>query len=99
MSTVVVTASELQNTLLDYKIHLTGETSSTQSSHSGDQTRSVENPQDWPTDRRRVPVYRPVDRNRDVEGRPNGSNPIERGFLTIMFTGVVLNAVWALHTS
>jgi hypothetical protein len=72
----IATATELQGVLEDYKIHLTGDRSSSEQA-----------------DHRRVPDYRPVDRNRDVEGRPNGENAFARAFLTIMFTGVVMNAV------
>lgn len=95
MSTTIVTTTELQNVLADYKIHLTGDNPSNQtsSSSSRNETRTVENPAGWPRDHRRVPDYRPIDRNRGAEERPNGSNGFERGFLTIMFTGVVLNAV------
>ncbi|PMD62253.1 uncharacterized protein K444DRAFT_507756, partial [Hyaloscypha bicolor E] len=79
--------------LEDYKIHLTGDKSSSEQAEST--PRAATNPPDWPTDHRRVPDYRPVDRNRDVEGRPNGENAFARAFLTIMFTGVVMNATAA----
>jgi hypothetical protein len=96
MSTTTVTASELENVLGDYKIHLTGDNSTSHNFIQEARTTASpihRNPANWPRDHRRVPDYRPVDKNRDAEGRPNGSNPPERGFLTIMFTGVVLNAV------
>ncbi|KUJ07455.1 uncharacterized protein LY89DRAFT_631004 [Mollisia scopiformis] len=90
MSTTV-TASQIEEVLGDYKIHLTGYDGSTEPS-STQETPRVVNPPNWPTDHRRVPDYRPIDRNRDAEGRPNGSILPERIFLTLMFTGVVLNA-------
>jgi hypothetical protein len=95
MSTTVVTTSELENVLQNYKIHLTGQSSTTSSSSQEPQMRAIssQNPPNWPVDYRRVPDYRPVDTTRDVEGRPNGNNGLERGFLTVMFTGVFLNAV------
>jgi hypothetical protein len=86
-----VTATELQGVLEDYKIHLTGESSSSEQQETT--IPRVSNPPNWPTDHHRVPDYRPVDRNRDAEGRPNGDNAFETVFLTIMFTGVVMNAV------
>ncbi|PMD39396.1 hypothetical protein L207DRAFT_460013 [Hyaloscypha variabilis F] len=89
----IVTATELQGVLEDYKIHLTGE-SLTSEQQETTITR-VSNPPNWPTDHHRVPDYRPVDRNRDAEGRPNGDNAFETVFLTIMFTGVVMNATAA----
>jgi hypothetical protein len=89
------TATELQGVLEDYKIHLTGQNPAPEQSEP---LTAVSNPPDWPTDHRRVPDYRPVDRTRDAEGRPNGENGFERVFLTIMFTGVVMNAVSIIAT-
>jgi hypothetical protein len=86
----VATATELQGVLEDYKIHLTGEHPSSEQSEA---TTVVTNPPGWPTDHRRVPNHRPVDKNRDVDSRPNGENAFEKVFLIIMFTGVVMNAV------
>jgi hypothetical protein len=86
----IATVTELQGVLEDYKIHLTGQNSALERSEP---LTTVSNPPDWPTDHRRVPDYRPVDSTRDAEGRPNGENAFERVFLTIMFTGVVMNAV------
>ena len=86
----IATATELQGVLEDYKIHLTGDNPSSEQSEA---PTEITNPPGWPTDHRRVPNYRPVEKNRDAEGRPNGEGAFERGFLTIMFTGVVMNAV------
>ncbi|PMD19587.1 hypothetical protein NA56DRAFT_750292 [Hyaloscypha hepaticicola] len=88
----IATATELQGVLEDYKIHLTGDNPSSEQSEA---PTEITNPPGWPTDHRRVPNYRPVDKNRDAEGRPNGEGAFERGFLTIMFTGVVMNATAA----
>jgi hypothetical protein len=87
----IATATELQNVLEDYKIHLTGYDSTQDVSEAT--TAAVSNPDNWPIDRHRIPNYRPIDRNRDAEGRPNGTILPERIFLTLMFTGVVMNAV------
>jgi len=56
-------------------------------------TISVENPVDWPQNYRRVPPYRPINRNLDRGQRPDGTNPIERVFFFTMLHGVWLNAV------
>lgn len=90
--TTTITTTEVQSVLSDYKIHLTGE-QSTSSQQESESTASFQNPPDWPTDRRRVPDFRPIDYTRTSEERPNGSNAFERAFLTIMFTGVATNAV------
>lgn len=94
-----VTATQLNDVLEDYKIHLTGYDASAESASTTATPRAVSNPPNWPTDRRRVPDYRPIDRNRDAEGRPNGSVLPERIFLTLMFTGVVTNAVSRVSSS
>ena len=96
-TTTVIATSELQNVLGDYKIHLTGDNSTT--NIPVQELRAPGNPENWPVDYRRVPDYRPIDRNRGMEERPNGSNGFEQGFLIIMFTGVVTNAVSKEHDS
>lgn len=92
-STTTVTAQEIQSVLTDYKIHLTGDNSANEELIPTHAPAIAENPSNWPMNHRRVPDFRPIDRNRGVEERPNGSNPFEQGFLIVMFTGVVANAV------
>jgi len=99
--TNVVTISELE-TLSDYTVHLTGydttNSSATPSSNpppSNTTGESYSNPSTWPTDHRRVPDYRPIDRTRDPADRPNGNNGFERAFLRIMFGGLFMNATAA----
>lgn len=53
------------------------------------------NPADWPTEHRRVPAYRPVNTELDQGERRVYQNPIERAFITVMFTGVFLESVSA----
>jgi hypothetical protein len=92
--TTTITTEEFQTVLSDYTIRLTGqEESAAPQQESQSTTQLVHNPESWPTDRRRIPNYRPIDRSRTQEERPNGSNGFEQAFLTMMFTGVVLNAV------
>lgn len=93
MSTPVVT-SELQHVLSDYKLHLTGydDSNSTSESHESSMPQT-QNPPSWPTNRNRIPPYRPINRILDPEMRPRGSNAAEFIFINIMFTGVFLNAV------
>lgn len=87
----------LQSTLQDYEIHISGDNTN---EANIDTTLNpspiftlVHNPPGWPRDHNRIPNYRPLNRNLNLEERPNGSNGIERTFLFIMFTGVALNAV------
>ena len=57
---------------------------------------STGNPANWPTEFRRVPPYRPVNRNLDRSERPNGSNPVEAVVANIMLQGVQLQSVSGL---
>jgi len=86
--------TDLQNVLNDYKLHLTGydDSNSTSEPH-GSSILPTQNPPNWPTDRNRIPPYRPINRSLDPEERPRGSNAAEFVFINIMFTGVFLNAV------
>lgn len=87
----VFTTSELEGVLSDYTIRLTGYDPTT-GDRSETTTNTISNPPNWPTDHHRIPNYRPIDRNRDAESRPNARG-FERVFLTIMFSGVAMNAV------
>ena len=91
-----VAQTQLQEVLEDSKIHLTGygpSAASTSSASTEHTTRTVSNPPNWPTDHRRVPDYRPIEYGRDAEERPNGTVLPETIFISIMFTGVFINAV------
>jgi hypothetical protein len=56
------------------------------------------NPPDWDTEHRRVPAYRPINTELDQSERRVYQNPIERAFITTMFTGVFLEAVSLWNT-
>lgn len=62
--------------------------------HPAPQSQS-NNPANWPTDHRRIPAYRPVNTELDQSERRVYQNPIERAFIGVMFTGVLLEAVSA----
>lgn len=51
------------------------------------------NPPDWPTNYRRVPPHRPVNRHLDPAERPNGASTGEYVFVNVMLNGVRLNSV------
>ncbi|ESZ93898.1 hypothetical protein SBOR_5719 [Sclerotinia borealis F-4128] len=90
-----ITISALQ-TLAEYDIHHTGEevvTSGITSPNTSNVPTIVENPPSWPQNQHRVPNHRPINRHLNFSERPNGSNGAERVFITVMFTGVALNAV------
>ncbi|RMD44988.1 hypothetical protein DV735_g75, partial [Chaetothyriales sp. CBS 134920] len=73
--------------LADYELH-----------HSGDETTEeeplpktpalTENPRWWPTDHRRIPPHRPINRDLDRSLRPAGRSPVEAWFIFTMLGGV-----------
>lgn len=90
--------STLHSTLQDYEIHVTGDTGDIdQTLNERGSSSSDQNPPYWPRDHHRVPNYRPINRNLNLDERPRGSNPIERAFIFAMFTGVAMNAVRKVH--
>lgn len=50
-------------------------------------------PDGWDTSHRRVPSYRPINRTRDLSEVRVYVNQAERAFVTVMFTGLFVNAV------
>ena len=68
-------------------------------------TRAVEeapgasNPLWWPDNYRRIPAYRPINRNLDQNQRRVYTSFGERVFLTAMFTGVEVNVVRGVSPS
>jgi hypothetical protein len=84
------TTYTLQSTLADYDLHHSGDVDTSLNAHP---TPSAQNPSDWPTEHRRIPEYRPVNRELDQSERRVYLNPIEQVFVGVMFTGVFLESV------
>jgi hypothetical protein len=84
----------LRTVLADYELHHSPETEPLDTSLNAHPTPSSShsNPSYWPIDARRVPDYRPVNRNLDQNERRVYQNGIERAFVGVMFTGVWLEA-------
>ncbi|RAL07222.1 uncharacterized protein BO97DRAFT_264780 [Aspergillus homomorphus CBS 101889] len=76
--------------LSDYELHHSGQVNTSQSSES---TASSTQPANWPTDHRRVPAYRPVNRGQNLSERAAGANAAEFVFIQTMLHGCWLNAV------
>ncbi|TGO07807.1 hypothetical protein BTUL_0244g00040 [Botrytis tulipae] len=93
-----------RQTLAEYDIHHTGDGRAMNDMILPPDTsnipENVDNPSSWPRDQYRIPNYRPINRHLIAAERPNGSNGAERVFMTLMFTGVSLNAgaarVWGM---
>lgn len=54
---------------------------------------SRRNPEDWPTQHRDVPPFKPINRDLDISTRPGGANMAERIFITTLLNGCRINAV------
>ncbi|KAK1848441.1 hypothetical protein CCHR01_08903 [Colletotrichum chrysophilum] len=94
-TTEVTEYSTLENNLTDYVLHPSGSSASTQSHNENISTPLAlpPNTSNWPTQYRRIPPYRPVNRHLDQAERPNGVNGIEFLFVTVMLNGVHLQSV------
>jgi hypothetical protein len=82
----------LQAVLADYDLRHTEELDTSLNTHSAP-SPSQQNPNDWPTEHRRVPAYRPINTGLDQSERRVYLNGIERAFVNVMFTGVYLESV------
>jgi hypothetical protein len=87
-TTTTTTTTQTLSVLADYEVHHSG--ADHESEHE-----PVTSPQpvEWPTHHRRMPEFRPTNRNLSFEERPGGSNPAEMVFIQVMLHGVWLNAV------
>lgn len=95
-----VSASVLQ-VLTDYDLHHSGDPARPRTPQSPNQrpepVRQAEDPENWDTEHRRVPPYRPVDPSLLGPERPGGTNPIETAFIYTMLNGVGLVGVSLCH--
>lgn len=86
-----------RETLNDYRLHLTAVTTQNEFLSSPEEAplaaASVGNPENWPTDFRRIPPYRPVNRNLDMSERPFGWTPAGRVIVNMMMYGVAIQSV------
>jgi hypothetical protein len=89
------TTQTVLHVLADYNLHHSGDPSEPAPPNCNT-TADGENPPNWDTDHRRVPPYRPVNRNLDVTLRPGGTSVAETVFIATMLNGVHLTAVSCL---
>lgn len=80
------TTTQTISLLADYEVHHSG-------SDAVNERETLPQPVEWPTHHRRIPAFRPTNRNLSFEERPGGSNPGEMVFIQVMLHGVWLNAV------
>ncbi|KAJ5353342.1 hypothetical protein N7452_002316 [Penicillium brevicompactum] len=79
------TTTQTISLLADYEVHHSG-------SDAVNERETPPQPVEWPTHHRRIPAFRPTNRNLSFEERPGGSNPGEMVFIQVMLHGVWLNA-------
>ncbi|RHZ62435.1 uncharacterized protein CDV56_100060 [Aspergillus thermomutatus] len=95
MSTTATTTQTNTNTLsilADYELHHSGSEEPQSSEREPVSQAAQAQPANWPSNYRRMPAYRPVNRELDLSERPAGSNPAEFVFIQVMLHGVWLNA-------
>ncbi|KAK7508870.1 hypothetical protein IWX49DRAFT_575007 [Phyllosticta citricarpa] len=79
------------NVLADYEIHHSVRGENTHVAPPPEPhpaVPGVRNPDDWPTDRRRIPDYRPINYELDMVPRRTYQNPAEGVFVYMLFLGV-----------
>lgn len=87
---------QTHNVLADYEIHHSVRNENTNVAPPPEPhpaVPGVRNPDDWPTDRRRVPDYRPINMELDMTPRRTYLNPAEGVFVYMLFLGVRVEAV------
>ena len=95
MSVTTTRNAAAHNTLFvltDYDLHHSDTSDPAPASNSHPAPAS-QNPPEWPADHRRVPNYRPINRDLDQSQRRIYNDNGERAFITVMLRGVWLNAV------
>ncbi|PVI04316.1 hypothetical protein DM02DRAFT_669140 [Periconia macrospinosa] len=87
----------LRAVLADYDLHHTPESTPRldTSLNPHPSSSQTSNPTNWPTAARRIPDYRPVNRNLVQSERRVYQNGVEQAFVGVMFTGVVMEATIA----
>lgn len=90
-----VQTSTLRGVLADYDLHHSPETDFLDATVHVNAQSELVNPPGWTADQRRVPAYRPVNRNLEQDQRRVYQNGIERAFVNVMFSGVFIEAVSA----
>ncbi|EFX03467.1 hypothetical protein CMQ_395 [Grosmannia clavigera kw1407] len=89
--TTTATRTSLRPVLADYETYRSDPQPAIESVESTAMTSPaahINTPPSWPTDHRRVPPYRPVNRELDLSQRMAYNNGIEHAFISTMFFGI-----------
>ena len=91
------TTQSVLHVLAEYDLHHSGNPANSSEAAPPNPRReqdiSSSNPPGWDQGHNRVPPYRPINRNLDMEMRPGGANVPEAIFIATLLNGVSLNAV------
>jgi hypothetical protein len=79
--------------LADYEVHHSEHGDQPAPAPNDTPVLRTSNPPDWPTNYRRIPEHRPINRELDQSERRVYQNPIEHAFIATMFTGLYTNVV------
>lgn len=98
---VTTTANPMSTTVLqalsDYELHHSGDSEESRTPEPPNpdtrSSQSVQNPENWDNDHRRVPPYRPISRENYGPERPGGGNALESAFIFVMLNGTGLVSV------
>lgn len=91
-TTATTTTTTSLSVLADYEVHHSGAEDALALNQSSQPQQNSQ--PTWPTHHRRMPAYRPANRELDLTQRPAGNgHPAEFAFIQIMLHGVWLNAV------
>lgn len=91
--TTTTTQPNTFSVLSDYELHHSGTESPQPPQVPQPQPQLQPQPENWPSNHRRIPPFRPINRQLDRSQRPAGSNAPEFVFIQAMLHGVWLNAV------
>jgi len=90
------TTQSVLHVLADYDLHHSGIPANPSEPAPPNERRDSDtrtsNPPGWDEGHNRVPPYRPINRNLDMELRPGGANVPEAIFIATLLNGVNLNA-------
>ena len=93
-TTTEIIPATVESLLVAYTVHHSGEDLPPQSELSPSPTNREDlSPPNWPTDRNRIPSYRPTDIDHTLSSRPAGQNATEAVIVRVMFLGVYVSAV------
>ncbi|KAG9256755.1 uncharacterized protein F5Z01DRAFT_748359 [Emericellopsis atlantica] len=91
-ATVTIPERTINTILSDYELHHSQTQDAPHEALNNNRSPGSQSTRAWDTTHRNVPAYRPVNSDRDLSDVRVYLNNGERAFVTIMFTGLFINA-------